>query len=158
MLQILLCLTGVFVVYLVAVHAVVKYTMDKMGAGTGMLGAGLVNIVAGFLLHDVVDLFIGFYLYDLPSLLYLVFRFGFLILGISGIIMVAVDLLRTIQGMGGYISRVEDKIKKSNHTSDTEKRTELPAWERIQMDSENVSAAAKQKEIPTWKRIQMDNE
>ena len=66
--------------------------------------------------------------------------------------------MRTIQGMGGYISRVEDKIKKSNHSSDTEKRTELPAWERIQMDSENVSAAAKQKEIPTWKRIQMDNE
>ena len=121
MLQILLCLIGVFVVYLVAVHAVVKYTMDKMRAETGMFGVGLVNIVAGFLLYDVVDLFIGFYLDDSSSLLYLVLRYGFLILGISGIIMVAVDLLRTIQGLGGYISRVEDKIKKSNHAADTEK-------------------------------------
>ena len=63
-----------------------------------------------------------------------IMRFGSLILGISGIVMVAVDLLKTVAAMGEYISSVDDKVKKNADSSVPSKQE--PTWKRIQMDDE----------------------
>ena len=137
MVEMICILIVAFVLYLVAVFVVAKRTVEKLGAPSGRFGVGLVNIVTGFLLHDVIDMFTyAYYWNEEPSLLYLAFRFGLLILGISGIIMVAVDLLQTVRDMGGYISRVDEKLQKSTTTAEAAKQKEIPAWKRIQMDNE----------------------
>ena len=98
MLVMLLILVAVIAAYLVATYMVVKYTIEQLGARSTSFGKGLVRIVFGFLISAVVSevgYAVGYEYWDeVPSLLYYLVRFGSLILGISGIVTVAIGLLR----------------------------------------------------------------
>lgn len=135
----LFILIAVIAAYLVGVYIVTKYSMEKLGARSPLFGNGLVNIVIGFSVSAVaseVGLAVGYdYWNEAPSVLYYLARFGFLILGISGIVMVAIDLLRVLVDLDDHVARAEDKIRKSENTP-SEQPKSIPTWKRIQKDNE----------------------
>ncbi len=141
-------LLAVAVVYLVALYIAVKNTVDKMGARSALFGAGLVNIVMGSLLYAAIGE-IGFaegydYWYDGPSMCYYVARFAFLVMALSGVVMVAVDLLKTIRNLQSSVVDVKEKQAGKNEDA------------KVQ-PSPKLQSAAKG-DIPTWKRIEMEQD
>lgn len=146
MIEILFGLVVVAVVYFVATYMAVKYTVDKLGARSGLFGVGLVSVVVGFILYTYVGEF-GFakgyeYWYEYPSMLYYVARFGFLCLGLGGIVMVAVDLLKAVNELGSYVSRTNEKLSGTQSVPGASAK----------------SHPTVQENVPTWKRIQMEQE
>lgn len=127
----------VLAVYITAVIVAVHFTVDKWKARSGLFGVGLVHIVMGFLLDRLVTM--RFYDYwDYESMgIYYVANYAFLIMGISGIVMVAVDLLKSVKDLRSYVSRENEK--QSSPGAD-------------QKTAESRSAAP-QGNIPTWKRM-----
>jgi hypothetical protein len=84
---------------------------------------------------------------------YLIIYYGFLIMGLSGIVMIAVDLLKGINEMSSFASRTfERKDAGQNYT-----KGRIPAGQK-ENDLTEKSAPAPQGHIPTWKRIQMEQE
>lgn len=133
------------VVYFVALYFAVKYTVDKLGARSGLFGGGLVTMFMGFVLHKIVEYTaaVGGYWYnwegELPILYYLIV-FGGLFMGLGGVAMVAVDLLKAVNE-----SRGSAASKYAQSASGT-----VGSCEKIQ--------PAQQGKIPTWKQIEMEQE
>ena len=135
----------VIVVYFVALHTVVKYTVDKLGARSALFGCGLVHFVLGGLLYAVIGE-IGFavgydYWYDRPSIGYYVVRGLFLAMKLSGVVMVAVDLLKAIASQQGTIADVKKQQadRNENYTSSMPQsgaKETVPTWKRIQMEQD----------------------
>lgn len=124
--------------YAAACYCAIKLTVDEMGARSAMFGAGIANMLVGFVMQKLVDILrlidAARYPYSDTHVLYWILSFGFLILGISGVIMIAVDLLLMI------------KERYDSSTSGGKS-------ERYEGAS---PAPAQQDKIPTWKRIQME--
>ncbi len=120
--------------YIVACYCAIKQTVDEMGARSAMFGAGIVNVLVGFGMQKLVDILrlmdVARSPYSDTPVIYLILSFGFLILGISGVIMIAVDLLLMIE--------------------------ERTSGGRSEQYKGTPPAPAQQEEIPTWKRIQME--
>ena len=141
----ILSFIAVLVVYFTAVFLTVEYTVDKLGARSGLFGAGLVNIVIGFAMYAIVSKFgilVGefgesVFWYDTPDVFYYVPLFVFLAMGLSGTVMVAVDLLKAVNELSGYVSRVD--AKKPAVQNDADGSGKIPAWKRIQMEQEAQS-------------------
>ena len=119
--------------YAAACYCAIKLTVNQMGARSAMFGAGIANLLVGFGMQKFVDILrlmdVARYPYSGTPVIYLILSFGFLILGISGVIMIAVDLLLMI------------KERTSGGRSEREGTPPVPA---------------QQEKIPTWKRIQME--
>jgi hypothetical protein len=135
----------VVIVYIAALHTVVKYTVDKLGARSALFGAGLVHFVLGGLLYAVIGE-IGFavgydYWYDRPSIAYYVVRGLFLAMKLSGVVMVAVDLLKAVA------SQQETIVDVKKHQAD-----------RNENDTSFMPQSGAKKTVPTWKRIQMEQD
>ena len=120
--------------YAAACYCAIKLTVNQMGARSAMFGAGIANLLVGFGMQKFVDILrlmdVARYPYSDTPVIYLILSFGFLILGISGVIMIAVDLLLMIK----------------ERTSD-----DLP-----EQYKGTPPVPAQQEKIPTWKRIQME--
>ena len=137
--ELFLILFIIVVAYIVAAAVVAKHTTEKLQAHSGLFGVGIVSIVFGFVLYACF--------FQVDSWLLFFIRLGFLILGIGGIIMVAIDLLKAIGDIGDYLSREDDKIRKNVNTPETKapaaQPESLPTWKRIQMDAEEQTKDAK---------------
>ncbi len=128
-------------VYIVAVYVVSKLTVEKLNARSGLFGAGIVTMSMGFILHELVDFFESFgYWYAgsgwydlLPS--YYILSYGFLIMGLCGVVMIAVDLLKMINDLQGWVGRVDDKASKAG-PEEKHSYEKVPAWKRISEDEE----------------------
>ena len=135
--EILFAISVTAIVYFVALYFVSKLTVDKWGARSGLFGGGIVNIVMGFVLHKIVEYsaIVSGYWFDWKgelSLLYYVLLYGFLLMGISGVVMIAVD---RVKGINELSSSVNYKLE-SRNSDQSIKQKEIPAWKRIQMEQE----------------------
>lgn len=126
------------IIYFAALFAVIKVTVDKLNAYSAMLGAGVVNMFAGFILHVVVKLsgtegyWNGGKYLEYPAMYY-VLLFGFLIMGLSGVVMIAVDLMHAIREVR---SSCEAALEKKAEKPSPVQQEKIPAWKQIQMDNE----------------------
>ena len=110
------------IAYFVALYAAVRITVDKLGARSGLFGTGMATMFAGFLWHKLVEdsAVNGGYWYNeygQLSLLYYVLFFGFLVMGLSGIVMMAVDILKAVNELTAWT------VKK-----------DIPTWKQIQTE------------------------
>jgi hypothetical protein len=123
--------------YVAAVYVVSKLSVDKLDARSGLFGAGIVTMFTGFVLHNIVewsaDKYWNYVNDDLPFLYYALL-YGFLIVGLLGVVMIAVDLLKAINELSGYVSRVDAKNCTVHNGIDSSDK--IPAWKRIQMEKE----------------------
>ena len=96
------------VTYIVGVYIAVKQTEDKLGARSGLFGAGIVTMFVGFIWSKLVEhlAFAGWFWFD-DILLYYVMVYGFMIMGLSGIVMIAVDLLKAINEMSERMAQLK---------------------------------------------------
>lgn len=136
--EFMLFILVVFVVYIAAMIGVTNFTMDRLNACSGLFGAGIVNMFTGFIMYNVMKTI------ELGGLspVVLILLYGFLIMGLSGIVMIAVDLLNAINQLSSWVSRMnEKKSAVQDGSSFTGK-----------------APSAQQGKIPTWKRIQMEQE
>lgn len=145
MIEVLFWIIVVPVVYIAAVFVVARFTVDKLQARTGLFGAGLVTMFMGFLLHKIVEYTaaVGGYWYGWQgelSLLYYVLLFGFLIMGLSGVVMVAVDLLKAVNERRGVVAQEKEQQSVAPNVPSIPEK----------------SPPAPQGHIPTWKRVQME--
>lgn len=91
-----------FIAYVVIAFISVKLTTKKLAAFSAAFGIGIANVLVGFTAHFVaVDelSFYGYYPNCYTSVWYYVICYCLLLLGLSGIIMIAVDLLRGINAV-----------------------------------------------------------
>lgn len=91
-----------FVAYLAIAYVAVKLTTDKLFAHSSAFGLGIANLLVGFVGHYIaVDelTYHGYYMEEYTSPWYYVICFGLLVLGLSGIVLMAVDLLRGINAV-----------------------------------------------------------
>lgn len=139
MIELLFWLLVVLGVYITVVSLTVRLTMNRWEARSGLVGVGLVNIVVGFLLDRLVTMHSCGYPDNGSEGIFYVANYAFLIMGISGIVMVAVDLLRSLQDLRNYVSRINEK----KSSADAQKTAEM-------------RAPASQGNIPTWKRIELE--
>jgi hypothetical protein len=153
--ELLLGFFALLCTYIVAVYFVTRFTLDHCGARSGLFGAGIVTMFMGFILHSIIAPAADGILSDDSGfvVLYLIFYYGFLIMGLSGIVMIAVDLLKGINEMSSFASRTfERKDAGQNYT-----KGRMPAGQK-ENDRTEKSAPAPQGHIPAWKRIQMEQE
>lgn len=98
------------VTYIAAVYIAVKLTIDKLGARSGLFGVGIATMFAGFIWSKLVEYSAidGWFWYTedgrLP-VMYFVLLYGFMIMGFSGIVMIAVDLLKAINEMRAWVAK-----------------------------------------------------
>ena len=153
--ELLLGFFALLCIYIVAVYFVTRFTLDHCGARSGLFGAGIVTMFMGFILHSIIAPAADEILNDSSGFVvfYLIFYYGFLIMGLSGIVMIAVDLLKGINEMSSFASRTfERKDAEQNYT-----KGRIPAGQK-ETDLTEKSAPAPQGHIPAWKRIQMEQE
>ena len=138
-----------------AVYFVTRFTLDHCGARSGLFGAGIVTMFMGFILHSIIAPAADGILSDDSGfvVLYLIFYYGFLIMGLSGIVMIAVDLLKGINEMSSFVSRTFEKMDAGQNYT----KGRMPAGQK-ENDLTEKSAPAPQGHIPAWKRIQMEQE
>ena len=123
-------------VYLAAVYLLSKITVEKLNARSGLFGAGIVTMFAGFVLHHLMEYTAGLeYWYTGSDLspLYFVLVYGFLIMGLSGILMIAMDLLKGINELKDRLSSVEEKASKVI-SNEKQAYGKIPAWKQIEED------------------------
>ena len=153
--ELFLGLFALLCIYIVAVYFVTRFTLDHCGARSGLFGAGIVTMFMGFILHSINAPAADEILNDSSGFVvfYLIFYYGFLIMGLSGIVMIAVDLLKGINEMSSFASRTfERKDAGQNYT-----KGRMPAGQK-ENDLTEKAAPAPQGHIPAWKRIQMEQE
>ena len=95
-------------IYVVAIYIVTKITLDKLGARSGLFGAGIVTMFTGFIWNKIVEysaLLDGYWYFEDGELMYFVLFYGFLIMGLSGIVMIAVDLLKAINELRAWVAK-----------------------------------------------------
>ena len=117
---ILLALLG----YVLTMYFAVKITKEKLGARSALFGIGVASMFTGFLWNKVlmeiaIDDFIYWWYRAEP--LYYVLSFGSLILGISGIVMMAVDILKAIDELTAWTVKKDTPVWKQTqigHQSD----------------------------------------
>jgi hypothetical protein len=137
MMEFLLFNFGILAVYITAVYVAAKLAVDKLNARSGLFGAGIVTMFTGFIMHNIIewsgDRYWNYVNDDLPFMYYALL-YGFLIMGMIGIVMIAVDLLKAVNDLGGYVSRVDEK-QSAIQTAVVDPK-EMPAWKRVQMEQE----------------------
>lgn len=130
--KLLIGLIALFVAYVVAIYVVSKISVEKWGAKSGLFGAGIATMFMGFILHAVVvySETLGYWHTgsdDVP-LLYFVVSYGLLVMGLSGITMMAVGLLKTICASGKGAPCAEGAKPAQEN---------IPAWKRVEMEQES---------------------
>ena len=152
--ELLLGFFALLCIYIVAVYFVTRFTLDHCGARSGLFGVGIVTMFMGFIMCSILPpaAEVIWNASDL-GVFYLIIYYGFLIMGLSGIVMIAVDLLKGINEMSSFASRTfERKDAGQNYT-----KGRIPAGQK-ETDLTEKSAPAPQGHIPAWKRIQMEQE
>ena len=132
---------------LIAVYAVSLFVFwhigDKVGARSRLFALGLANTVTGFLMDRVataigyrVSLHLGLWMFVYMS------HYGFMILGLSGIVILAIYLTKAFNELHNFVMRSNEK----------------PAAPKSTPDAQVPSHPAPQGYTPTWKRIQAEEE
>ena len=88
--------------WIAAVFIFMHVTKEKLGARSDLLGIGMANMVIGFLWHEILERQIIediWWKQDIPKLTGTL-SFLSLILGLSGIIMMVVDIVKAISELG----------------------------------------------------------
>lgn len=115
---------------------------DKVGARSRLFAVGLANTVTGFILDGVVD-WEEYIWFSFEQYLFVnVMHYVFLILGLSGIVILAIELTKSINELSGFVMRSNEKPVAPKSTPDTQ----VP------------SHPAPQGYTPTWKRLQTEEE
>lgn len=119
---------------------------DKVGARSRMFAVGLANTVTGFLLDRVVIMCCDFRIfYNVrfdEDLFALVTHSMFLILVLSGIIILAIELTKAFNELHSILLRSGEKSAPPKSTpgssvqSHPEPQGHIPMWKRIQMEQE----------------------
>jgi hypothetical protein len=127
------------VIYIVAMLWAENYAINKLGARSGLFGAGLVTMFTGFIWSKQLEMsFLIEGYWDngdgtLPVLYYILF-YSFFVMGLAGIAMVAVDLLMVVKESKAKLDAVKEKVfAPSGEETVYEK---MPAWKRVQEETE----------------------
>lgn len=127
-------IAAAFVAYIVALYAVGKISLEKWGAKSGLFSAGIVTMFFGFIMHAVVmySQTLGYWHRNTesehPVALYFAVCYGLLVMGLGGITMMGVGLLKTIgaSGKGAPCAEVAKPAQEK-----------IPTWKRVQMEQES---------------------
>lgn len=126
-------IAAAFVAYIVALYAVGKISLEKWGAKSGLFSAGIVTMFFGFIMHAVVmySQTLGYWHGNTesehPVVLYFVVCYGLLVMGLGGITMMGVGLLKTVNASGAKSCEKEAIPAQEN----------IPTWKRVQMEQES---------------------
>lgn len=135
--EFLIILIAPLIIYVIAMFVVTNITVDKLGARSGLFGSGIVTMFMGFIMHNLTKEHYRYYgRFDLTPMYY-VLCYGFLIMGLTGIVMIAVDLLKAVNELSDYASRVDEKqsaLQKNLCSSE-----KIPTWKRVQADQQEKS-------------------
>lgn len=127
MLVILACLA----VYCIAVYAVVHVTVDKLGARSGLFGAGLVTMFMGYLWTRHLGGLLAelFWYTDAGAFAMRILYFIAWIMVPIGVTMVAVDLLKAINETRAALMKTDQDLSvvKKKKCSDEE----VPSWQQF---------------------------
>lgn len=109
--------------YAFVMYYAVKITKEKLGARSALFGIGVASMFAGFVWNKVLTEFAiddRLYRWFRSETLHDVLSYGSLILGLSGIVMMAVDILKAIDELTAWT------VKK-----------DTPVWKQIQVDRQS---------------------
>ena len=88
--------------WIVAVFVFTHITKEKLGACSDLIGIGMANVCIGFIWHEILERKITeaiHWTWEIPMITRIL-SFLFLVLGLAGIIMITMDILRAIHGPG----------------------------------------------------------
>ena len=118
------------------------YIGDKVGARSRLFALGLANTVTGFIMERAAN-WDEYSWFSFEHYLFVsVIRYVFLILGLSGIVILAIYLTKAFNELHNFVMRSNEK----------------PAAPKSTPDAQVASHPTPQGYTPTWKRIQAEEE
>ncbi len=101
--------------YAVAAYVAVKLTMEKLGARSSLFGIGMATMFGGFIWNMILrDMVIGEKYWE-RSLAYYI-SWICLIIGLAGIVMMAVDIIKAVNELTAWTVKKNDPVWKQTQT------------------------------------------
>lgn len=120
--------------YVAALFLAEWYTVKKLGARSGLFGTGLVTMFTGFIWHKLMEAWIIEYLgwrweqSELDVMARVLYD-ATLIMGLCGIAMMAVDLVKGYKELRDKIAAINEKMYASPEEKPAYEK--VPAWKRM---------------------------